>query len=358
MGNRSKKSSAAVSTSASMPLPRPKLATSFVPRPLTASEIAWLRQEGQEFQEAYSQIKASLAPSDTSPFVDCAPVDFGIVTALEEEIREFIDLLGQCTSHQDGLLTVYQCQYKNYRIVITFVGDMGEAHATRVTERMLMVWRPETIVAIGIAASVHDELRIGDVFIPDQAIQYIQNAKALGQGKPAEFRVVPGSPAYRADNALHSVARHIEHATPTVYQSFRDACARDLEQLLPDMSIRMGLLEKNIIRPKVKGLADGRIATGPIVSSTEAFSQWARSHDSSVKAIEMESAAVWVATQSRDKPAQTLAIRGVSDYGDERKKLINERGVRVLRRYAIRNAARFLLSLLDAKVEPGGRSND
>lgn len=71
-----------------MPLPRPKLATSFVPRPLTASEIAWLRQEGREFQEAYDQIKTTLALADAG----AATADIGVMIALEEEFREFVEI--------------------------------------------------------------------------------------------------------------------------------------------------------------------------------------------------------------------------------------------------------------------------
>ena len=48
------------SASGSTSSPRPKQGTSFVPRPLTPSEIEWLRREGREFQEQYGQIKADL----------------------------------------------------------------------------------------------------------------------------------------------------------------------------------------------------------------------------------------------------------------------------------------------------------
>mgnify|MGYP000717929449 CR=1 FL=1 len=39
---------------------KPRQDTSFAPRPLTPSEIEWLKREGREFQEQYSQIKADL----------------------------------------------------------------------------------------------------------------------------------------------------------------------------------------------------------------------------------------------------------------------------------------------------------
>ena len=59
------------SVSGSTPSRKPRQATSFVPRPLTPSEIEWLRQEGREFQEQYSQIKAAvLAGNEGCQLVD------------------------------------------------------------------------------------------------------------------------------------------------------------------------------------------------------------------------------------------------------------------------------------------------
>lgn len=48
------------SVSGSTPSRKPRQATSFAPRPLTPSEIEWLKREGREFQEQYSQIKAAV----------------------------------------------------------------------------------------------------------------------------------------------------------------------------------------------------------------------------------------------------------------------------------------------------------
>ena len=46
------------SASGSTPSPRPKQATSFVPRPLTPSEIEWLKQVSKDFHEHYEEIRA------------------------------------------------------------------------------------------------------------------------------------------------------------------------------------------------------------------------------------------------------------------------------------------------------------
>jgi nucleoside phosphorylase len=306
-----------------------------------------LRQEGREFQEAYDQIKTTLAQYDA----ECATADIGVMIALEEEFQEFVELCGQFTLPEDKHPLVRQFQYGTYTIAATFVGDMGEAHATRVTEQMMTVWHPETIVTLGIAAAIHEDLRIGDVHIPKQTVQYIQNAKSLSsQATTAEFRLVPGSSTYHADDMLHADVRHGEYACP----SFRNACELDLEHLVPHVSNRDKLIAKNIIGKQPKGIATGHVATGPVLNTPEAFSYWVRNHDRNIISMEMESsAAVWLAAQSPNHPTRSLAIRGISDYAGDKKNRGNSNALNsVLRKYAMRNAIRFLLTLLDREIFP------
>lgn len=54
------KSSASASTSS----PSPRQATSSGPRPLTPSEIEWLRQQGQDFLDNYEEIRARALGKD------------------------------------------------------------------------------------------------------------------------------------------------------------------------------------------------------------------------------------------------------------------------------------------------------
>jgi hypothetical protein len=60
MANSSNATGSKPSASGSTSSQKPKQGTSFVPRPLTPSEIEWLKREGREFQEEYSRIKSDL----------------------------------------------------------------------------------------------------------------------------------------------------------------------------------------------------------------------------------------------------------------------------------------------------------
>ncbi|UQA57153.1 tetratricopeptide repeat protein [Polyangium aurulentum] len=284
------------------------------------------------------------------------PVDIGIVVALQEEFRELWATCGPYKAHKDDVLTSYRFERGPYSVVAAFVGEMGESQATRVTERMISLWQPASIVVVGIAAGVHDDLRLGDVYVPPQAVQYMQDAKASPKkDDPSAFTLVPGAPAYRADHALLDAVRNLEFEHPEIHRRFRAECAKDLETLVRDASMRERLFAEDLVRREPTLLADGHVATGPVVGAAAAFSAWIRTHDRNVKALEMESAAVLLAAQTRGTPKRALAIRGISDHGDDRKKALDEIGGGSLRKYAMRNAVRLLWALLDAKALPNPR---
>ena len=278
-------------------------------------------------------------------------VDIGIVVALPEELRTFLDLSEGYTLHLDDDLDAYLFTRGTYRCAVILVGEMGQTHAGMFTERLISALDPTILVSIGIAGSVHDDLHVGDVHVPSQAVEYIQDAKAspaLGGG----FAVVPGAPAYRASYALLKAVRSFEFTHRTQHEAWVVACRADLAALLPDAHQRDGLVTGKVVRSKAKLLADGHVATGPVVGAAPAFSAWIRSHDRNVKSLEMESAAVLLAAQTRSQPKRALVIRGISDKGDADKKKLDDLEDGVLRSYAMRNAVRLLWALLDAKALP------
>jgi nucleoside phosphorylase len=223
---------------------------------------------------------------------------------------------------------------------------MGEGHATRATERLIALWDPGSIVVVGIAAGIHDDLRVGDVHVAPQAVEYMQDAKAAPT-VAGGFAIAPGAPAYRADPALLAAVRRFEFSQREAYQRWVSDGIADLEQLVPESIARGRLLIGNLVRREVRLITDGHVATGPVVGATTAFSAWIRSHDRNAKSLEMESAAVLLAAQTRHHPKRALAIRGISDFGDDRKQALDQLGGGSLRQYAMRNAVRLLLALLD-----------
>ena len=277
-------------------------------------------------------------------------IDVGIVIALPEELREFLTLAGSYTRHPAADLDSYLFTRGAYRCAVTLVGEMGGTQASMFTERLISSLDPGIIVSMGIAGGLND-LLVGDVHVPSQAAEYIQDAKA-SPAAGGGFTIVPGAPAYRADFALLKAVRAFEFDHPVAHKRWIADCGVDLTELLRDAAKRAALVADREVRGEVRLLADGHVATGPVVGAAKSFSDWIRTHDRNVKSLEMESAAVLLAAQNRTEPKRALAMRGISDFGDEDKKELDQKGHGVLRRYAMRNAVRLLWALLDVEGLP------
>jgi TIR domain len=95
---------------------------------------------------------------------------------------------------------------------------------------------------------------------------------------------------------------------------------------------------------------DRKLASGPAVGKGKAFVAWlTREVDRKVAAMEMESAGVYDAGIIRTPAPRTIAIRGISDYADERKEKIETTAKGAFRELAAKNA----LSLFILGVEAG-----
>ena len=277
-------------------------------------------------------------------------VDVGIVIALPEELREILALAGNYARHPSVDQDTYIFTRRTYCCAVTLVGEMGETQAGVFTDRLITTLDPGIILSMGIAGGLND-LLAGDIHVPSQAVQYLQDGKAAPAASGG-FGFVPGAPAYRADFALLKAVRAFEFDHPTAHKQWVAACAADLAELLSDTGKRAALVSEKQVRGDVRLLADGHVATGPVVGAAKAFSDWVRTYDRNVKSLEMEAAAILLAAQTRTKPKRALAIRAISDFGDEHKKELDQKGDGVLRKYAMRNAVRLLWALLDAEALP------
>jgi tetratricopeptide (TPR) repeat protein/nucleoside phosphorylase len=277
-------------------------------------------------------------------------LDLGLVIALPEELRQVLALVGDYTRHPSGDLDAYLFTRNGYRCAAVLVGEMGQTQAGVFTERFIAALDPAMIVSMGIAGGLND-LCAGDVHVPSQSVEYLQDAKAAGIAGGG-FAIVPGAPAYRVDYALLRAARALEFDHPAAFRAWRDDAARDLAALLPDADKRAALLADRDVREEVVALADGHVATGPVVGAARAFADWIRSHDRNVKSLEMEASAVVLAATTRPDPRRAFILRAISDLGDERKKELDGKSNGVLRRWAMNNAVRYLWTLLDVGALP------
>ncbi len=280
-------------------------------------------------------------------------MDLGIVIALRDELREFMAFLpvGHTVVRdpQTGQYGyIFETPTTHQRCIVTLIGEMNPEPAALQTERLLASWAPRTVVMIGIAAGIHPDVRVGDVIIASQVDNYLASAKGEAGSAPGSFEFSLGGTVFHADHHLLTQVRNFEFITPQAFSRWRKECAESLQSIVPDEKARQTLRDHKLVRDS-PDLLDAHLASDSVVGAAQQFTQWLRAkRDRNLKALDMESSGLMMAAVKRMNPARTLVIRGVSDYGDERKSSLDALGDGALRQYAMRNATRLLWELLEA----------
>ena len=120
---------------------------------------------------------------------------------------------------------------------------------------------------------------------------------------------------------------------------------------------RAKLLKKKWLKDQPSFLA-GPIASGPIVGAAQQFADWLKTVNRNYLALEMEGGSMLAAIYGGADPARSLVLRGISDFGDERKKELDAIGRGGLRRFAMNNATRLLWALMEADVLPRSQETE
>ncbi|WP_309896005.1 hypothetical protein [Archangium sp.] len=284
-------------------------------------------------------------------------VDVAVLVALEEEFEQLRSLVPGMTPVPDPQFGGYYYCFDVgltgpvYRCVARFIGNMGPDRAGLFADRLIARWHPRVVVMVGIAAGLHDDIHLGDVVVAEQVNAYLSDTKAVPQGEEG-WSLLPRPRVFEGNHALLQEVANFRFVHAAAYGAWCNAGATDLEEQV-DAAARKKLVSKGLIEVK-PSLHRVHLASGPVVVAANGFAEWLRSHDSSIKAVEMEAAGLLEAAATRVEPSRALVIRGISDLGDERKSKLDAIGKGGLRRLAMRNATRMLLALLEAGVLPRG----
>jgi nucleoside phosphorylase len=309
-----------------------------------------------DIHPARVNLRESSAPPGSLAQAPRRSIELGIVIALAEELRVFQKLLTtRATVEREPRTGQYDYVFEHpatgARCVFTLLGEMGPESAILGTERLITRWAPRTLVMLGIAAGIHPDVKVGDVVVASQIDSYLDSARAQPGSHPGSFEFSLGGSVYRGDHEFITHVRNLEFAQPDAFARWNRACQESLAELLSEEA-RAELTRRRLIRP-VPELLDVHLASGPVVGAAQEFSQWLRkSRDRNHKALDMESGGLMAAAFKRVEAGHTLVIRGISDYGDERKRDLDALGEGALRRYAMHNATALLWTLLEARMFP------
>lgn len=251
--------------------------------------------------------------------------DFGIVTALAVErdaVLKRMDNVRTYRFEQEDIQTYYKGLIRTdkgavYEVVVIMTQDLGTVEAALATGRLIHKWEPKYIVMVGIAGGTpKGGLELGDVVVGSEIWEY-DYSKITPKGEERRPR------CHRADallldrvNACSNWEGHVDVPRP-----------------------------KSSKRKYAK-LFVGVIASGNKVIACKKYREDLESLHPKILAVEMEAEGVAAAAWQIPNPKGTLVIRGITDFGDEKKR--DE-----WREYAANSVATFLFDFLrTAPIEP------
>lgn len=266
--------------------------------------------------------------------------DIGVIIPLEEELEEFLKVFPskKNLSDEDVFLHEVESGVQDLSIVLIHQNDMGRAEAGAAANLLVHKFSIGLLVCLGIAGSLSDDVKIGDVCYTGRLLDVYDNNKTIdgdseGKTLDIEFSSSPFETNEKITRALN-YSRTQPDVRPS-YLSWVTDREAEVRRLVPGEIIgRDGKLE-DIAKPKSH---NGTIVCG-MVSKSKHYNDKLKAADRRVLAIETESGAVFKV--AKENSVQALSIRGISDYADRNKGKLESESKGAVREIAAANAVTF-----------------
>ena len=202
-----------------------------------------------------------------------------VIGAMEEEVAVLKNKMSNVSTTSMGGCEYYQGEFNGKSIILTKSG-IGKVAAAVATTLLISQFKPDIIINTGSAGGYDSELNVGDVVISDEVRFHDIDVTAFGYeiGQMAEQPA-----AFKADEKLVELA----------LQATKDN---------PQLSIKKGL-----------------ICTGDIFMADPVKAEIARQNFPSMKACEMEAAAIAQVCHQFSLPF--VIIRSLSDIAGKKSEL-------------------------------------
>jgi nucleoside phosphorylase/5'-deoxynucleotidase YfbR-like HD superfamily hydrolase len=215
--------------------------------------------------------------------------------------------------------------------IVTVLHGMGPARSLAITQQIIEEFDPTTLVNIGIAGALSDDLRLGDIVVADFADHYSYRAKSK-EGTGTQFGGKPYSTSYQYFNATQQLWFTHEDQ----FWAWQKYCSDMLDRALPSQKqeelVRSKLINR---RPAIKG---GPLACGDTVVVTDELRNAILEHNRTFLAVDMESAGFLQACYERKHEYRRLVLKAVTDFADERKHDLDHIDNGAIRSWAISNS--------------------
>lgn len=261
--------------------------------------------------------------------------DIGIVVPLREEFRYVLEVAPQLESISHAGTYFYRLDLGAASAICCVVDQMGTLPAHHAAIRLLDFADFKLLAVLGVAGALDDDVALGDVVVAAEINEFQANSKAESIDSGYEVRY--SGRHWSLDFQIREALTNFEFSGKEVFDRWKAATSAHHSDL--------GLSDKEGVNCPAS-VHFGPIASGNVVAASSAFVAEVKRINRKFVAIDMEAAGAAFAAGERIHPIPCLIIRGISDRADEKKKALDEQGKKAWRRYAVRNATAFFLTLL------------
>lgn len=247
-----------------------------------------------------------------------ALVDFGLLAALPEEFKDvrlvFPELVEQGEDSSvwyRGRLASSQRTGVGYSLVAVQQRDMGALNAQTYASKTIDQWDPAYLILVGIAGSMHRDVKLGDVVVSQQVFYY-DPGKIKDQG--LEYR----PEGYPCSLALIKQTQALE-----IHAAVYDAWREDVHQLALNLKKKYS---KTLTQADGEALDHfhpnihyGTLASGSLVVASDGKKKELLQLHGKILATEMEGAGLLHATFQQETPTPAIVMKGISDAADANK---------------------------------------
>ncbi len=265
--------------------------------------------------------------------------DLLLIFPLKEEFKVFKEICKiKSTITKDGL-TYYFLDFpiSNLSGIAIVLHEMGPTRASQITEKSLNLFDVRLVVLIGIAGALDEDLKLGDIVIANEVSEFFASSKVEDEGVTFKFKY--SGEHWRQKFSIDRCIKNFDINNEILFQEWQNTVI----QYVKDLNVRMivePLLNKN------PNYYVGHIASSNIVVASKIYKIELLGIDRRFLIIEMEAAGVESAVHNREHPIDCIIIRGISDFADERKKDLERKYEKNLRKYAMYSAIQFFLYLI------------
>ena len=268
----------------------------------------------------------------------------GLIVPLAEEFRILTKIFPILSTDNIDAVDYYhlKCPVSNISLTAIVLGDLGINIASQLSEKLINHINPSIIILIGIAGAIDRDLKLGDVVIANEINEFLASAKTVNKDDAYIFKYSGNH--WKTTFSLAQLATNFEFAHKLFYISWTKKAEMSQKEL--------NILPKQCqLFNQIPQILVGHIASGDVVGASKAYTIELQGIERKFLALEMEAAGVAQAAYGRANPVDTMVIRGISDFSDERKHDLDASQNRIWRSYAMYNASNFLFEFIKSIVE-------